>query len=58
MKQYDVRSREEWIEEDCVCTYDENCDACPYVLYGKYGERKCEKTMYEDCMSGEFDEES
>ena len=48
--------RQKWIDEDCMFTRDLTCDACPYVVYDKFGSRKCDKEMYDRCKNGEMDE--
>lgn len=39
-----------YAEEGLVLTHcTMPCDMCPYVIYGDYGERLCEKEMFKDC---------
>lgn len=45
--------REKWIKEDCVYTGRIHCDFCPYVIYDKFGSRKCDKEQYERCVNSE-----
>lgn len=46
-------SKKQWLEEECMFTYCTNCDMCPYVVFDDNGSRKCEKEMYERCISSE-----
>ena len=44
-------NREKWLEEECVDTHNYWCNYCPYAVFDKNGLCKCEKEMYEECVS-------
>ena len=46
------------LENETVITGSECCDACPYVVYGKDGERRCYKDQKIQCDDGTMYEEA
>ena len=45
------------LNNETVLTGSETCDACPYVVYGKYGERRCYYDTYNECVNETMSEE-
>lgn len=39
------------VEKETVVTGTTLCDMCPYVTYGRNGERRCYKETFEDCCN-------
>lgn len=44
------KKREDWINNECEFVTWGCCQACPYVVYDKFGRSKCDPIMKHGCL--------